>query len=116
ALRQAILEAIEASPDTLAKEMPSGAMQVALLEALQDRQRYEPPVSARTSSAFDRSALHALSACFVDWAEKDYGTRSSTLIWVNSAQTDTFGLQEWTYVNGAIDQAISVGPQYLRMG
>ncbi len=116
ALRQAVLEATVTSPDTRAKEVPSGAMQVALLEALRDRQRYEPPVSARASSAFDRSALHALSACFVDWAEKDYGTRSSTLMWVSSAQTDTVGLQEWTYVNGAIDQASSAGPQYLRMG
>jgi len=116
ALRQAVLEATVTSPDTRAKEVPSGAMQVALLEALRDRQRYEPPVSAQSSSAFDRSALHALSACFVDWAEKDYGTRSSTLMWVSSAQTDTVGLQEWTYVNGAIDQASSAGPQYLRMG
>jgi uncharacterized protein with NRDE domain len=116
ALRQAVLEATEALPDTLAKEMPSGATQVALLEALRDRQRYEPPVSAQASSAFDRSALHALSACFVDWAEKDYGTRSSSLMWVSSAQTDTVGLQEWTYVNGVIDQASSAGPQYLRMG
>ena len=116
ALRQAVLEATVTSPDTRAKEVPSGAMQVALLEALRDRQRYEPPVRARASSAFDRSALHALSACFVDWAEKDYGTRSSTLMWVSSAQTDTIGLQEWTYVNGAIDQASSAGPQYLRMG
>jgi len=116
ALRQAVLEATVTSPDTRAKEVPSGAMQVALLEALRDRQRYEPPVSAQSSSAFDRSALHALSACFVDWAEKDYGTCSSTLMWVSSAQTDTVGLQEWTYVNGAIDQASSAGPQYLRMG
>ena len=116
ALRQAVLEATVTSPDTRAKEVPSGAMQVALLEALRDRQRYEPSVSAQSSSAFDRSALHALSACFVDWAEKDYGTRSSTLMWVSSAQTDTVGLQEWTYVNGAIDQASSAGPQYLRMG
>ena len=116
ALRQAIREAIEVLPDTSAEEMPSGAMQVALLQALQDRQRYEPPASVQASPAFDRSALHTLSACFVDWAEKDYGTRSSTLMWVSAAQTDTVGLQEWSYVNGAIDQAISAGPQSLRMG
>ena len=116
ALRQAIREAIEVLPDTSAEEMPSGAMQVALLQALQDRQRYEPPASVQASSAFDRSALHTLSACFVDWAEKDYGTRSSTLMWVSAAQTDTVGLQEWSYVNGAIDPAISAGPQSLRMG
>ena len=116
ALRQAIREAIEVLPDTSAEEMPSGAMQVALLQALQDRQRYEPPASVEASSAFDRSALHALSACFVDWAENDYGTRSSTLMWVSAAHTDIIGLQEWSYVNGAIDQAISAGPQSLRMG
>ena len=115
ALRQAVLDAIHTPSDNLANERPSRTLQFALLEALRDRQRYEQPVNAHASSGYDRAALHALSACFVDWSENDYGTRSSTLMWVSATAADAVGLQEWTYRDGAIDQAISAGPQFLQV-
>lgn len=110
-LRQAVITATQSPSDGA----PTDAMQTALLNALRNPQRYDTAAIRGEPSARGRAALSALSACFVDWAESDYGTRSSTLMWVSTAQRDTVGLREWTYTDGNSDHAVSSGSQYLRL-
>lgn len=73
-------------------DAPAPETQQALLAALQDRQTYAPTEQAM--GPFDHVELTALSACFVDWQARDYGTRSSSLLWATTSQ---FTMREWCY-------------------
>ena len=98
---------------------PSDAAQRELRAALRDSSRHPIEAAAGDRGPYDVAALSALSSCFVDWPEHDYGTRSSTLMWANADET-TRGvghvtLREWTYGQHGEDQPTSGEPIQLRM-